>query len=197
MSQLDVFETIQPVDGFHVVQPPGAAVVSLYCVSYSGGAQAAVFSPDDPEAASVEIASWDYPTPAGKGECQRLKLVVDSICRYLTTGGSWPELSTALSKMQRVAAGGLTFPGWDLTDSYSTNAGGYEHVFVRSDGSGVVMIWSEPMRGESDAPIGGEFHLTTLEALAAMEEENDDVDDAGGFVAGPPDPPSLSAGEGH
>lgn len=193
MAQTDIFDTLHRLDGFSIRQnPPTKSMLMLQCVSYWGGVQASIFSPDDPNGASIEVASWSYPTPADSGACQRLKLVLDAVCRYLTTGGTWEEMGSAFKKMHKVAQGGLTFPGWYLMTSYSTTEGGYEHFFAKADGSDEGMLWSEPMCGESGSPILGDIAPLAVSAfIAAMEEE--DAEPTRRSAAGPPDPPSLCA----
>jgi hypothetical protein len=169
----DPFEPLEGKDGFHVVQFEFGGTLTLSCVAYGRGEMINLHPSAKPENASVEIVEIENPTPAQYGAVERLRLVLDAVARYLTTGGSWSELDAATRKMEEVAIGGLVFPGYHLMQSYSTTEGTYQHIFVKNDGSGDAALWEEPEYNESGGVVGGWISPTTLEQI--REEQEDDA----------------------
>lgn len=168
----DPFHALEGKDGFHVVKIESGSVLMLSCMAYGGGVPCNLVSAD-PNDASVEIFEVQDPTPAKHGAVIRLHLALDAVARYFTTGGSWMELDNALRKMEDVVKGGLRFPGYHLTTSYSTTEGTYQHVFTKDDGTGAAVLWEEPEVGDSGLPIGGWIEPTTLDALREQQENDD------------------------
>lgn len=182
----DPFHALEGRDGFHVVKVELGPVLTLTVMTYYGGVLCNVNS--DPENASVEILDLYDPTPAQRGGAERLRLVMDAVCRYFTTGGTWAELSQALATARKVVQGGVAFPGYHLVTSYSTTDGDYQHVFAADDGSGRAVLWNEPEVGDAGTPVGGWIESTTLEKIRE-EQENDDE-------GGPRRPRRVDAEEG-
>jgi len=170
-SEGDPFRGLEGKDGFHVVKIESGPVLMLSCMAYAGGVPCNPVS-DNPNDASVEILEIHDPTPAHHGAVTRLHLVLDAVARYLTTGGRWRELDAALKTMEKVAVGGLVFPGYHLTTSYSTIDGTYQHVFTK-DGTRDAVLWEEPEVGDSGLPVGGWIESTTLEKLREQQENDE------------------------
>ncbi len=137
----DIFDKIQPGDGFRVKRVTLGDSVSLHVGIYEQGELSNPFGAT-PENASVEIIERKNASAAEIGEVTRLELVTDSVCRFLTTGGSWESLLQTLTAMKEIAIGSLTYPGYELIDSYSNTDGHYEHLFLRS-GTEEVVLWVE------------------------------------------------------
>lgn len=137
----DPFDRLHCGDGFRVNRVEIGGNVSLHVCAYQDGVVANLFDVQ-PEDASVEIAEWKDPSPADLGASTRLELVLDAICRYLTTGGNWNELNDAVSRMKRVAVGGIVYAGYHLLESYSNTEGDYEHIFVKN-GTTEAVLWVE------------------------------------------------------
>jgi hypothetical protein len=169
----DPFSQLEGKDGFHVVSVEFADTLTLSCVAYGGGEMVNLLS-DDPEDSSIALVEIENPTPTQQGAVERLRLVLDAVARYLTTGGSWKDLQLSQDKMRKVAAGGLRFPGYHLCTSYSTTDGTYQHIFVKNDGSGDAALWEEPTYNEHGGVIGGWIEPTTLQRIRE-EQENDEA----------------------
>lgn len=167
----DIFDRLHPGDGFRVRRVAVGRGVSLHIGIWQGGELSNPFGAA-PEDATVEILEHKDATAADLGQTTRLELLLDAVCRYFTTGGDWDELYSALSTARKVMAGGLTYPGYELLDSYSDTDGNYEHIFVRTNTNQAV-LWVED-----------EFiDRKTLEQIRHEQEsdwEGDIVDDASG-----------------
>lgn len=137
----DIFERLHPSDGFSVKRVETARGISLHVGIWQGGELTNPFGAT-PEDATTEILEHKEASAADLGQTTRLELVLDAVCRYFTTGGDWDELQSALAAARRVIVGGLTYPGYDLIDSYSNTEGNYEHVFVQT-GTDNVVLWVE------------------------------------------------------
>jgi hypothetical protein len=166
----DPFHNLEGKDGFHVTQTELGPVLMLSVLAYSGGVPCSLDG--DPNNTSVEIVDHMNPTPKQRGECERLRLVMDSVCRYFTTGGTWEELAMALREARRIIRGGIAFPGYSLITSYSTTDGDYQHLFQK-DGTNDAVLWNEPEIGDSGLPVGGWISATTLQKFRE-EQENDE-----------------------
>jgi hypothetical protein len=137
----DPFDRLHCGDGFRVNRVELGGNVSLHICAYQDGVVSNLFNVP-PEDASVEVAEWRDPSPADLGASTRLELVLDAICRYLTTGGNWNELNDAVGRMKRVAVGGIVYAGYHLLESYSNTEGDYEHIFVKN-GTTEAVLWVE------------------------------------------------------
>lgn len=137
----DIFERLHPSDGFRVKRVETARGISLHVGIWQGGELTNPFGAT-PEDATTEILEHKDASAVDLGRTTRLELVLDAICRYFTTGGDWDELQSAMATARRVIVGGLTYPGYDLIDSYSNTEGNYEHVFVQT-GTDKVVLWVE------------------------------------------------------
>jgi len=120
------FYPIESNDGFHVVQTECGPILTLSVLAYYGGVPCNIVD-KDPANTTVEIMEYTKPTAQARGECERLRLVMDAVCRYFTTGGSWGELANSLQLARTIIKGGIVFPGYYLTESYSTTDGTYQH----------------------------------------------------------------------
>lgn len=185
----DPFHALEGRDGFHVVRTERGSVLMLSVMAYYGDVPCNVVD-NDPNNASVELLDLYDPTPAAKGAVERLRLVMDAVCRYFTTGGTWREFDNALKKAEKVVKGGVAFPGYHLVTSYSTTDGDYQHVFAADDESGRAVLWNEPEVGDNGLPVGGWIESTTLEAI----QEDQDNDEA---AWGPRRPRGVTAEEGE
>lgn len=158
------FKRLQPRDGFYVervdLPPVGTPTsVSLHGCVRMEDERANLFDVD-PDEATVELATWREAQPADLGAAKRLELVLESICRYLNTGGNWNEFDEVLRRLRKVARGGLLFPGFHLLDSYLNTEGNFEHIFVKT-GTNKAVLWVE-----------GQFiERKTLEEILHEQEE--------------------------
>lgn len=173
----DPFANLEGKDGFHVVKTEVGSVHMLSVMAYGGGVPFNLVS-NTPEDTSVEVVELHDPTPAQLGALDRLHLVLDSVARYFTTGGSWRELDAALKKMETIIGGGLVFPGYHLCSTYSTTDGTYQHVFVK-DGTKEAVLWNESEIGDTGLPVGGWIEGTTLETLREQQENDDEIWEGG------------------
>jgi hypothetical protein len=200
----DPFDRFDHRDGFHVLRVGNDALLGLYAVAYGGGRAFTLDDPAAPEDGSVELVSWESPTPADRGACKRLHFALDAVCRYLNTGGSWADLGAALARLQRVAVDGIAWPGYYLYDSHPTVDGPFEHVFVMTDGTDTARVWLEPKYGEAGSPLDTGYvddPTPLADVLASVAAEEELTDDVRGPLRpapppAPPDPLQLPAGPG-
>lgn len=190
----DIFDKLHPGDGFRVKRVELGDSVSLHVGIYEQGELSNPFGAS-PEEATVEIMERKNASAAERGETTRMELVLDSVCRYLTTGGDWASLLAALTAMKDIAIGHMTYPGYELIDSYSNTDGNYEHVFVRS-GTDEAVLWVEDQfidrktldqiqreqQEEWRADIDGD------ESDVLGDEDPDSAGDAGGGAEGAEEP---------
>lgn len=159
----DPFKKLQPGDGFKVERvdlPVGLPTsVSLFISAFQAGERVTLF--DAPaEEGVVEIQTWPHAEGKDFGDASRLQHVLEALCRYLTIGGDWDQLTRAMDRIRQLVPGGLVFPGYHLLDSYVTDQGGHEHIFVK-DGTTKAVLWVE-----------GEFiERKTLEEIRREQEE--------------------------
>lgn len=168
-NENDPFYHLEGRDGFHAVTTRFGNVASLSILAYGGGELFNVLGGDAANT-SVELLKLSDPTEAELGSCERLRLVMDAVCRYLTTGGSWQELRYAMNETEKIAQGGIVFPGYSLIDSYSTTDGNYQHVFREGESDNVV-LWTESVLSESGLPLGGRIEKTTIDALYGEDDD--------------------------
>lgn len=171
----DPFDGLDAKDGFHAILLEFGGRVSLSVVCYANG------EPIDEAAAEavgakplVTLVEQDSPGPVVLGAATRLHRVVDAVCRYLTTGGSWPELEAALTAVRTVAPGAIQFPGYHVCDTYATLDGVHQHVFVK-DGTKEAVLWQEPEVNEAGGLVGGFVDRTDLETIAKQKEDDEQV----------------------
>jgi hypothetical protein len=192
----DVFQGLDAKDGFHVVKIEVGGNVSLHVQAYVDGGladlgQLGIIASGCPVGDStVEVKEWRGATEADQGEAERLYLVLDAVARYLTTGGNWGELHSALARVRKIAVNGLVFPGYHYSTGYSTvdedgNAGGFEHLFVKDDGSGTACVWTEPYYNEAGGLVGGRIDPTDLKTIHKRQLEDVEAGQEPG--AEPPD----------
>ena len=167
----DIFDRLNPKDGYHVVELDLKMSLSLHGQVYGDGE---LYNMADRGEATRQIVEWMGPTPENRGECTRLRLVLDSICRYMTTGGSWAELTESIRRLNAVMPNGLAFPGYYLHDSYSTTNGTYQHVFVKI-GTTEAVLWEEPVPTENGSMVGGFIDRTDLKTIQEQQENDETI----------------------
>lgn len=197
----DPFDRLHPGDGFRIKRVTVGSNVSLHIGCYQQGELTNLFA-SAPEDATVELLEVKDADAAALGGVTRLELVLDAICRYLTTGGDWHDLTAVMDRMRAVAAGGIVYPGYDLIDSYANTDGDYEHVFVRT-GTDKAVLWVEDtfidhktldqIRSEQESDFDGD------EGDAGEDDQPDLLDpadpiDEGSAESGPADDEESSAG---
>lgn len=188
-----VFDRLNPKDGFHVVEINLGVSVALHCQAYGNGELYNLVDETDPTKATVQIAEWMGPGPAEFGQCTRLRLVLEAVARYLTTGGCWDELTQAMRAMSKVAINGMAYPGYHLLESYVTSEWAYQHIFVR-DGTNEAVLWEEPTPTERGTLAGGFIDRTTLEKIREQQENDQSVwgdTELAGATDAPNDPVQL------
>lgn len=176
----DPFHMLEGKDGFHIVKTECGDILTLSCMAYAGGVPYNLSSTDNPDDACITLKTVNNPTPADVGAMERLRLVLDGIARYFTTGGSWRELDMAMNAIETFIPSGLKFPGYHLLQTYSTTDGTYQHVFVKDDTNQAV-LWQESEIGDSGLPVGGWIESTTLEKLKEQQVDDEEEDEEGGI----------------
>ncbi|MCI0420751.1 MAG: hypothetical protein L0312_16245 [Acidobacteria bacterium] len=141
MPEADIFDSMDPRDGFRIRSIEKETRASLHAEFYQGGELALCFGLSD-EDATVEILEWLNPVPADHGSARRLFLVLDALCRYLNTGGQWEQLDKAIERLRILARGGLVFTGYHYLEGDSTKDGTYQHIFVKN-GTEQAVRWEE------------------------------------------------------
>jgi|GEM_PF-5921409 len=139
----DAFTGIDPFDGIKVERVDlGEMGLSLHAVCVQDGVTSN-FGPHQGEAATALIAEWESPTPEDYGACDRLEAVAAAVARYLTFGGTWDELVTTLSGLQRFSPDTITYPGYYYAGCSPLEAGKYSHTFVDLATSTEAVVWAE------------------------------------------------------
>lgn len=165
----DLFDRLDPKDGFHVVLSETAGLTSLYCVCYAGGEINNPFGgSSDGSVLLTEVAS---PNEEQNGSLIRLHLVLEAVARYLRTGGTWEALEHGMTGIRTLAPGGIVFPGYHLVESYVTTEMLYQHVFRKIDTDEAV-VWEEPAYTHSGGLAGGFIDRTTMTALREAQEND-------------------------
>lgn len=167
----DIFDRLDPGDGCRIerVELPkeGPSFVGLYATASLGGELRALGRAAD---GRCKVYSVRDPTPNDLGELARLQPVLEAVCRYLTVGGSWLRLETALARLRDAVPGGLVFPGYYLHDTWVNSEGGHEHFFVKS-GADHGVLWVEDLFIERK----------TIEAVYREQEEEEESEGGPGF----------------
>lgn len=168
----DPFHAVDPLDGYHVQLLERGGVSILSVQFRAAGDVAPVGAGWEPD---VELLDLRDPTPAQLGGVTRLQRVMAAVCTYFNTGGSWRELGDALKAVEKLAPGGLVFPGYHYVATYPTDDGD-QHVFAK-DGSptGEAALWQAPEPTAAGGLAGGWIEKTTLDEI--LEDQADD--DAG------------------
>lgn len=116
--------------------------VSLHLEAYQQGEIVDfVVGPDESKNSTFEILRFSDPTAADYGAANRAALLLDAVCRYFNTGGSWEVLHHLLKRAELAIPGGLVFPGYIYLEGNGPE-GVYQHVFGRI-GSDEAILWSE------------------------------------------------------
>ena len=168
LSPSDPFYSLLGVDGFRVTQTVYCGKNWLSVVCYAEGEQI-------PNPGNETIACADTKDMHAIASVERLRHLLESVCRYFNTGGTWTEFDQTIEKTRKLVSGGLLFPGYHLVCSNLTTDG-YQHIFATDDGSGKAIVWNEPEIGESGVPVGGWIEPTTLRKIRD-EQEEDEVSD--------------------
>lgn len=163
-EELFPFDQLDPGDGFCIeeVTLPGE-LIELYVGVISERAWLSELAGQD---ASQEVWSCHNPQPRDYAARDRLKLVLDWVCRYFNSGGSWDELDAALASMKKTILGGFSPPGYHLLDVFVDTEGAFTQFWVRNFGDQVV-CWVE------DDYIDTE--LTLMDVHSALQADDDEV----------------------
>lgn len=169
----DPFDSMDANDGYAartVALPADSPTdVSVFVHAYAGGDMLPSFDGGEDGSATVEV--WSTPEVGDKavGAASRVETVMEAVCRYFNTGGSWDELAGVLTEAKSVIVGGLSFPGYYLHETAQNTDNVYEHVFVKDDGSGEAVLWVEDQF----------IDRTTLRRIEEGREEADGEDRPG------------------
>lgn len=144
-NELDKFiADTDPRDGFGISESTLGTYVSLNLIFRQGGNCQPL--PWDPSRAFVEIQRWNKPlSDADYGEKRRIILLLEAMCRFLNTGGSFRHIDFLVAQLRETTAGGsreFGFPDYHLIDSSLNDDGDFEHVFA-SDTSPYAVRWVE------------------------------------------------------
>ncbi len=143
----DPFCGMRPEDGYRVDRVELGRSLALYVKIVQGGRTFNDQAEADSEGRLSDMAAFwrddRFDSLKSLGAGRRVELVVDSLCRYFTTGGDWDELDAALAQLRRVITGGLAYPGYYLIHSDSNTDGTYEHRFLAEDENDLGVIWIE------------------------------------------------------
>ncbi len=165
------FRGMSPKDGLSTMLDVGTKTVALYIVHRRGGELAKVASA---LCASSSVKAAQYPlTSDGMGHCNRLKMLLDAIARYINTGGSCVELTGVVGDVKALMApvNELPLPGFAYRESIPLDGGHYQHIFVKDDSpEGEAVVWEEP----NPEGFGGLFDLTTVGELQSQDTESDE-----------------------
>lgn len=129
------FLDASPRDGWRIVPEDKHSVIALSLAMYS----------HDVIQASELLFEKKKPDNIDRGAMRRLRLLLDAVCRYFTTGGDWPEFETVLSELRGSLTGGLLFPGWHYVDGWLGDDGNFVHLFAK-DGDDKAAMWVEDSR---------------------------------------------------
>jgi hypothetical protein len=176
----DIFDRLDGKDGFHVICLDSGVDLSLHCQAYGGGELYNLSDPMNPESTTVTIRQWMGPSDEDRGECTRLHLVAEAIARYLTTGGTWEELTDTVKAMRKVALNGIAFDGYYIQDSYITTEFVYQHIFVKegeidANGERPARLWEEPTYDVRGGLVGGFISPSTLEEIVRQQEDDPNI----------------------
>lgn len=138
----DPFAGLDGDDGYRIECCEEANYLALFLTFYKGGQQINFLANQGPDA-SFLLREWHDQTPEDRGACTRLELLLRAVCRYLNTGGTFPEMARAVAVVQGFAVGGLVFPGYYYAQARQTYGGDYEHIFVDSGNSEQAVLWQE------------------------------------------------------
>jgi hypothetical protein len=159
---LSAFNDMKSADGYRVEVVNQATNISVHLACYYKG------EPSDPfdrgsDNATVEVAVLPSKDSRAVGRATRLAILLDSVCRYFTTGGNWEELDAAVAKARELIKDGITYPGFHYHDGYNTTVAQYQHVYASDGGGDVVVVWLE---GDY-----GFIKPSTFKELAKIESE--------------------------
>jgi hypothetical protein len=134
---------------------------------------------DETEPVTREVWARSNLTDKDCGDRDRAKLLLESICRFINTGGTWSEINWLLGEARRASQGNILkfgFDGFHLINSAFDTDGACEHLFAK-DNCPYIIRWVE-----------GQFmDVVTETALLneARQAANEEGADAPGTFAGP------------
>lgn len=153
------FDKMKGSDGFHVIEVDAAGQAALQLVlRQEGETEFEVLDNSD-----GEVWCRKNPTARDAAERHRAEIVMEAICRYFNTGGSWDELNQMLEVAEGFIPGGIVFPGWHYYDGHFDREGKPVDIFVK-EGTGEMVRWFQ----------SGYFEPTSEDDLISELEEDYD-----------------------
>lgn len=139
----DPISGMDPRDGFRILAHELVErEISLHVGLFSGGEIDRGFGGEE---GSIQVTSWDHPTPDRRGDCTRLRLLLEAVCRFFNTGGTWEQFDRSIGVLRDAIPDGRFLHGYYYADGAVNTEGNYEHVFIDDSPSGLVVRWVEDM----------------------------------------------------
>ena len=87
---------------------------------------------DDEDSLVSTIACWDQPTAWERGQRARLQWLLEAVCRFINTGGSWVDLEN-VPLLAKIFSGEFTadFGDFNLIATHVDEDGDIEHLFAK------------------------------------------------------------------
>lgn len=147
MAEIFDFTKLDHRDGIRVVRVDQKSyAISLHVGLYQETELVPIFNRDGVDA-TVTVDSWHEPTEVNQGACDRMQMVLEAVCRYLTMGGSWADLHKTLHRLGAwLPFDAVIYAGWHYHSGYINTGGEFEHIFVK-DGTEEAVLWVEGLEG--------------------------------------------------
>lgn len=168
MKEPTPFDELHPNDGYQVVASELGRMQIYIQAGIKVGGEWLRF---EERAPTVEVWEADTPTAQDYAERARALLLLQAVCQYFNSGGSWPELHLMLDNIRPVITGGITHVGWHLYDTYLDTEGAHTVVWVKNNSDQVVR-W-----------VVGSFidHLTLNDLQNELDQDDDPEADESGI----------------
>lgn len=168
MKEPTPFDELKPGDGYQVVTSELGRMQIYIQAGIKVGGEWLKF---EHRAPTYEVWEADTPKAQDYAERARAMLLLEAICRFFNSGGSWPEAEHLLDNIRPVITGGITHVGWHLYDTYLDTEGVHTMIWVK-DNSDQVVRW-----------VAGAFidHLTLNDLQNELEQDDDSEADEPGI----------------
>ncbi len=154
MRAEDVIKDADPDDGLNVVEVNlgGNADVSLHVAFRREGELVPLVDVlGVTPTAKDSICFWEYSSPNSRslGALARIKGLVQALCRFLNTGGTFAEMKDMHDTLEELFCAGshdrpiLKIPGFHLLTTGINDEGEHEHLFAADDGGFEGIRWVE------------------------------------------------------
>jgi len=180
------FQRLDAHDGYQIIDSDAGGSLTLDVGLKCQDEYINPLPADRPGDGTVEVARWEPITAVHQGAMVRLRNCLEAVARYLTMGGTWPELVKSLTKMRTLAEDGFEYQGWHYLEGETlydreTKLIINQHIFAADEDDGTLapaVIWIE-----------GEFiDTTTLQQIKEdrqADEEKTPDEEADEAASGP------------